>query len=149
MYEAGVGVAFLLWAVAQVRLLVALHSQLEMNLRKVGLRHSWLTMTPKPASPGDWPQGFGGKSLKFALLSFLGLVGVLLSWLSVAAFVWQSLHGLAKDWGAPVVVREMRWRLRNQGLTKELIAEAFAQASPGAEADRMRVKALLMESDSL
>lgn len=149
MYETGVGLAFLLWCVAQVRLLVAVNSQLERNLRKVGMRHSWLTLTARASSKDDWPVSFGGKALKFALLAAVGLMGVLFSWLSVIAFVCQFLYARAKDSGAPEEVRELRWRLRNQEMTKEQIAEAFARAALGTEADKAQIKDEFMRTESL
>lgn len=148
MYESGVVAALLLWCAAQVRLLIALNSQLERNLRKVRMRHSWTTLTAKPSEPGEWPAGFAAKMLKFTLLSVVGLVGTLFSWLSVATYIGSVIYVKSKDAGAPAEVRELRWRMRNQDMTREQIAESMAKASFSDEGDRAKAKAQIMEEAS-
>lgn len=148
MYENGVVAAFLLWCVAQVRLVIALNSQLERNLRKVRMRHSWTTLTAKPSEPGEWPTSFAGKALKYTLLSVVGLVGTLFSWLWVATYIGSVIYAKSKDAGAPAEVREFRWRMRNQEMTREQMAELMAKAAFSDEADRAKAKAQFMEETS-
>lgn len=149
MYETGVLIAFLLWLASVVRLLVALNSQLERNLRRIGMRQSWLNLAPKPDEPDAWPSSLGAKAVKLAVLIVPGLLGVLLSWVSVAWYVGSFLYFRAKDAGAPQAIREFRWKLRNQDMSKEQIAEAYAQAMGSNDAERQKLKETLLETQSL
>ena len=52
-YEAGVGIALLLWAYNAIMLIVNVNSQFERNLNRIGQRLSWLTFAPKAMESED------------------------------------------------------------------------------------------------
>lgn len=74
------------------------------------------------------------KALKFMLIFFMGLVSTALSWLSVACFIGSFVHERMKDSGAPSLVREYRWKLRNVDMTFDQIISEMVKVN-GDNAD--------------
>lgn len=123
MYEIGLLIAFLMWAWTLVMIPVRSLSQTERNLRKIGMRHSWLTGTPKPMSSGDFEPRLLNRLLKLGTLLLLGAPWVLLSWAYVAFVGCSTVYLYMKDRGAPQEIREFRWRMRNLELSfDEMVA---------------------------
>lgn len=133
-YETGLFIAFLLWLYNSVMIVVSVNSRLERNLNRMGQRLSWLTLTPKSMDPNDLSRTTLSKVLRYLFIVGIGLPFVLLSWLYVALAVGSILYRRAKDSGAPQVVREFRWKMRNADLTfdqlvKELMKVAEEDSS--------------------
>jgi hypothetical protein len=123
MYDLGVLVAFCFWSLGLVMILVKVNSQAERNLRKVGLRHSWINFEPKTMSPEHYKHRPLASVGKFVLIAALGIPGILMSWLYVALSMGMIAYSWSKDRGAPQEVREFRWRLKNQNLSFDDLAE--------------------------
>lgn len=121
MYETGVAVAFLLWAVGMVVLIASLHSTYERNLNKIGMRLSWAKMAPKEMSSDDLNQSWILKLTKATSVLGLGLVGALLSWITVVAQVGSFLYARVKDSGAPQAVKDYRWKMKNMDMSFDQI----------------------------
>lgn len=126
MYELGVLIAFVLWAYTTVMMVVNANSQLSRNLRKVGMRLSWLTADPVPA---DVRAGTGWRVFAALVLVGFGLVSIVLSWVNVAWWVGMFIYRKSKDAGAPAPVKELRWKMRNVDLTAEQITSAMESAN--------------------
>lgn len=116
-YEGGLAIAFFLWLTGTIHILVSINSKLQRNLNKVGQRLSWLTLTPKPMGAEDLNRSTFSKIVKFFFIAGIGLASVLLSWLYVAMFLGTFAYKRMKDAGAPQVIREFRWKLRNADLS--------------------------------
>lgn len=129
MYEIGFGLAFLIWVGSLVWLVISLNSQLERNLNKVGLRLSWISLTPKPMGNNHRQRSFLRKSTKATLLLIAGFAGVLFSWLYVAMYVGSMVYSRLKDAGAPQAIKEFRWRMRNMDLSFDEIVSGLALVS--------------------
>lgn len=123
-YETGLAIALLLWLASAVILTISINSRMNRNFNKVGQRLSWLTLTPKPISASDERRSPLSSVLKFLLVVGLGLPFVLLSWVYVAFFVGTFMYRRTKDSGAPQVVREFRWKLKNVDMTRRWAPEA-------------------------
>ena len=128
-YEFGLLVAFAFWLWFTVAALVAINSQLERNLNKIGQRLSWLTLAPKPMHADERHRPAWRSMLKFVLLYGTALPFVLTSWIYVAYCVVTVLHRLTKDRGAPQAVREFRWKLRNADLSFDDLVRESMKAS--------------------
>lgn len=111
-YENGVFVAFLIWAYIAIFLIISINSTLENNLNKVGQRISWLTLTPKTMDSDDKSTRLRSV-LKYLLITGLGLPFILLSWLYVVWCVGCVFYSKVKDSGAPQIIKEYRWKMRN------------------------------------
>lgn len=125
MYETGVFVAFLIWIYNTIMLIVNANSLLARNLSKVDMRLSWSTGQPVPA--GD-RAGVGWRVISAAMLAVVGLVGILLSWVSVAWSAGALIYKRSKSSGMPAAVKELRWKLRNVDMSREQIEAAFETA---------------------
>lgn len=128
-YEGGVAVAFLLWLYSVVALLVALNSTYERNLNRIGQRTSWFTLLPKEMSAEDSTRTPLFKSTLFLLACGIGLISTLLSWLYLAAFAAQFVYRKSKDAGAPVAVKDFRWKLRNTEMSFDQLVKELMKVS--------------------
>jgi len=129
MYEIGCSLAFLIWAGSLVWVVISLNSQMERNLNKAGFRLSWLTLRPKQMGNNHYKRSTFMKVGKFILIATPGFVGIFFSWLYVAFFIVEILYSRFKDAGAPQEIREFRWRMRNENLTFDEVAEGLALVS--------------------
>lgn len=133
-YSTGVFIAVLIWLYHMVMIIVNANSQLSRNLRKVGMRLSWISGRPVAY---DGPRSPWVVALKYALFGTFGLTGIFFSWFTVAWFAGAMVYTYSKQLGMPQAVREYRWKLRNLDMTSEQIeAESLAvgQAVAGAQA---------------
>jgi len=128
-YEFGLLVAFGFWLWFTGAALIAINSQLERNLNKIGQRLSWLTLAPKPMDADERNQPAWRSVLKFVLLYGTALPFVLTSWIYVAYSVATFLYRLTKDRGAPQAVTEFRWKLRNADLSFDDLVRESMKAS--------------------
>lgn len=140
MYESGLLVAFLLWLFSMVMLLVSVNSQFERNLNKIGQRLSWVTLTPIEIQPADLRRSMAVKVLRFFFIAAFGLFFVVFSWLYVVVWIGGFAYRKSKDAGAPQVIREFRWKLRNVDMTFDEVARGLMKATDqeGIEFDDFR-----------
>ncbi|MET3433556.1 hypothetical protein ABIC71_003058 [Herbaspirillum seropedicae] len=143
-YETGVGVAFLAWVFITVSAVVSLNSRMQRNLRKVGMRLSWLTMTPKPIAQDEACYSATKVGLKFILLYGTGLPFVLGSWLYVLYVASLLIYRKNKDFGAPQSVREFRWKLRNTDMSFDQIVKEMVKTNDLPPEDFEKVKSELI-----
>jgi hypothetical protein len=122
-YENGLVIAFFLWLIGTIHILVSINSKLQRNLNKIGQRLSWITLSPKPMEAEDLSRSAFSKTVKFIFISGIGLISALLSWLYVAMFLGAFIYKRMKDAGAPQAVREFRWKLRNADLSFDQLAK--------------------------
>ena len=122
MYELGLLIAFLLWAVQTINLIAQLNSRMARNFRKIGYRISWSTMNPKAMSRADLERGPIGSLLKFLVVTALNLPFVLLSWIYAAYVVGAFAYARIKDAGTPEEVRQFRRRVRQKDLSRDEMA---------------------------
>ncbi|HSV68913.1 MAG TPA: hypothetical protein VLI72_02285 [Methylibium sp.] len=115
-YETGVLIALLLWAFNAIMVIVNVNSQFERNIRKIGMRLSWLTLQPKPLSVEAKNRSWWKNVGKYLFLTLFGLPWTLLSWLYVAMAAGMFLWRWSKTSGTPQAIKEYRWKLRNQDL---------------------------------
>lgn len=133
-YESGVAVAAMLWLYSAISLLVTINSTLERNLNRIGQRVSWLTRRPKPLEAEDQTKSLFSKVLKFTIIFGLSFPFIFLSWVYVALALAQVAYGLSKDFGAPQLVREFRWKMKNADLTfDQIVKELIKFESEGPE----------------
>lgn len=145
-YETGIGIAFLLWLYGTVTSLLAINSQLERNLNKIGQRLSWLTLKPKPLTASDQSRGTLQSVFRFLILSLIGLASVLLSWLYVAWFLGAMVYMKSKDAGAPQAIKEYRWKLRNMDLSLDQLVREGMKVTGQDESAFEQVKADLLRA---
>ena len=112
-YEAGVGIAFLLWLFYAGSCVVRANSLFARNLAKLGMRISYLDLKPKPMTTADVHRSPVGHFLRGSLVVLVALPFVLASWLYVLWFAGAFIFARSKDAGAPTAVREWRWRMKN------------------------------------
>jgi len=123
-YESGVLIAFCLWVYNSAMAVALVNSQLNKNLKKIGIRVGWLDGNPKPMTPADQKITFIKVTIKVAAFVFLGLISLLLSWVLVALYVVMMTWKFAKDSGVPEAVKNYRWVMRNKNMSRdEVIAE--------------------------
>lgn len=126
MYESGLLFAFLLWAYCVVTGLLRINSQFQRNLNRIGQRVSWTTGKVVLLDSDAYQKPMWHKIVKFLFLTCLGLAFVLLSWAYVAMMAFSILYQLSKDFGAPQLVKEFRWKMRNRNLSlDEIIREVM------------------------
>lgn len=142
MYDLGGEVAFGLWAFYAAVLIVKVNSTMNANLKLIGCRLSWLTLGPKSMVAGS--TGDSGKSLlyKIPLFLLLGLCSIPLSWAYVVFSVFGIGYSIAKDVGAPVRIKEARWKLRNIALSRMEVWRLMHQINEGKpeEFDRFAIE---------
>ena len=123
MYESGLAVAFILWFIGNINLLISINSRFEKNLNKIGQRLSWLTLMPVPMKMADVKMTNVLKIFTFSLIALIGFFLILLSWMFVALYVGSFVYKKMKDIGAPKTVKEFRWKLRNTDMTFDQIVK--------------------------
>lgn len=148
-YFIGVLFALLLWLWGAIYLIVALHSQFERNLNKIGQRLSWVTLTPKAMDSDDENRPLWRAIGKYLLIVGFGFPWILLSWLNVGLAVAMMIYRRSKDAGAPQAIRELRWKMRNLDMPFDQVVKEMMKAS-GEEPEKFEsVKAdLLAEMES-
>ena len=125
-YEFGLVVALLLWLYYAVMLIVSINSQFERNLNRIGQRLSWSSMRPQPMDADDLNRSLGAKVFRYLLIVGFALPFVLTSWLYVLFYLATLIYLKAKDAGAPQLVKEYRWKLRNLDLSfDQLVKETM------------------------
>lgn len=144
-YENGLFVSFLLYCYYVLNLIIILNSLGERNLNKVGERHSWLTLKPKPMDASDFDRPLLKKVGKFLfVITWQGLF-VFLSWLNVLINLGYLIHSYYKDSGAPQAVKDFRWKLRNIDMTFDEIVLELIKVKDFQPEDFDDLKAELLE----
>ncbi len=147
-YEFGCLIAFLIFIYGNFNVVMQLNSRMERNLNKIGMRLSWLTLSPKEMNAANDNPALFKKFVKFLLIVFIGLFFILLSWLQVFLYIAGYLYKGSKDAGAPSYVKEYRWKLKNVDMTFDVIARemfkvAELQGSVSVTSDDDREKSIL------
>lgn len=139
-YENGVGVALLLWFFNAIMIVVNVNSQMNRNLKKVGQRLSWLSLTVKLLDRDDLSRPWWKSLLKYLLIVGLNLVFTLASWLYVAGVAVMYVYGKSKDAGAPEAIRAYRWKLKNVEMSFDDMAREIMKLSdkPPEEFEQFR-----------
>jgi hypothetical protein len=143
-YETGLLVAFFIWLWGLAMMVLNVNSQMNRNLQKVGIRISWLTFSPKPMTKAEQVRPFWKHVLKFLLLAAIGIPFIFLSWLQVVIFIGTVLYKHSKDSGAPELVREFRWKLRNSDLTMDQVIRELmkVQEVPPDQFDQFKTEVI-------
>ncbi len=145
-YEAGIGVALLLWLYGTVNTLISINSTLERNLNKIGQRLSWVTLSAKPMTHDDQSRSTISLVMRFVIMSLIGLASTLLSWLYVLLVVGSIVYAKSKDVGAPQTIKEYRWKLRNMDLSLDQLIRESMKIAGQSEDQFEQVKAELLQS---
>jgi hypothetical protein len=124
-YESGVLIAFLIWCFGLIAMLIKVNSQMNKNLQKIGFRLSWVSLNPKPMSEFDTNKPIWRIILKFLVIAFFGFLFIFLSWVQVVFFIGMLGYKFFQDIGAPQVVRDFRWKLKNLNMTMDQVIEEF------------------------
>lgn len=124
-YENGLIVAALLYVYYLFNLVITINSTAERNLNKVGERHSWLTLRPKPMEAPDFVSTLHKKIIKFLVVALFQGLFVFLGWVGVLINIVLTFYYLAKDYGAPATIKEFRWKIRNVDLEFDEIIREF------------------------
>lgn len=101
------------------------HTQIDRNLRRVGMCVSWATGKPRLLTHKDRARSWIGSCLRYLLVVGFQLPFVLLSWVQVAWWGAIYLRALLNDRGRPSELREFEWRLRNVDMSFEQLAREF------------------------
>jgi len=115
-YETGVGAAVLCWLFYAASLLVRINSQTQRNLKKVGMRLSWVSNKADAWTGEDEKKSIWWSIGKYAVCIAIQVPFLLLSWIYAAYSVGSILWHLWKDLGAPQSVKEYRWKMRNRDM---------------------------------
>lgn len=144
-YETGLLLAALLWVYRSIARLVIINSRFERNLNKVGQRVSWSTLTVTPMTKGDGDQSIAWKTGKYLLITFGTLPLVVLSWLDVIWTVGVLAYRWSKDRGAPAVIREYRWKLKNVDMSFDQLVRETMKVAGDPESKFQQVRAEIIE----
>ena len=139
-YVVGLLIAFAIWAFSAISAIAAINSRTNRNLKRIGQRLSWMSLTQKPMTPSDAAQTRIGKVFKFTLIYGFALVFVLASWLYVAWAVGEFIYRKHKDSGAPQSVLEFRWALRNKEMSFDDLIRALLKLTDQAPENFDQVK---------
>lgn len=120
-YEGGLLIALILWFFSVVRSIIIINSQMEKNLATIGKRSSFLG----GMIDIDYRKSSKKRTvIKFLIIHMLGFVFIIFSWIYVFFALGTYVYIFYKDIGAPVAVKEFRWKLKNLDMTlDEIIRE--------------------------
>lgn len=128
-YETGVTIAFMMFLASTVHTIIMLNSLLEKNLNKIGLRLSRITLTPKELDAEFKNRAFYVKVLFWFLFFAISMFGILLGWVYVLWTIGAFMYARIKDSGAPISIREYRWKLKNVDMSFDEIIQEIAKAN--------------------
>lgn len=128
-YEGGIAIAFFLWLFSVINLLITINSRFERNLNKIGQRTSWGTLAPTELTLEDMRRSRLSKTLRFLLIYGIALISIFLSWLYVALVIAQIAYRKSKDAGAPVAIKEFRWKMKNTDMSFDQIVKEIMKIS--------------------
>lgn len=138
MYEMGIAAAFTLWLIDLIMTIVRKNSLLERNLRKLGKRTSMLGFgitDAKQERTRVWVA-----TVKIILRILLTIPFVLFSWLYVAIIVLTYAYFFKKDFGAPMMVKEYRWKMKNMDMSFDEIIKGIVKMEGLNESEYERVR---------
>ena len=117
---------------------------MDANFRKIGMRISWFTGATKPLSVEAKNRPIWKNILKYLFIVGFGLAFVLLSWLYVASSAGVFMWNWSKNQGAPQVIREYRWKMRNIDMDVDtLVRETFKLSEkPPEEFEKFKAAAI-------
>lgn len=136
-YENGLILAFFIWLICIGINIVQSNSMMQKNLNKIGRRIGYLGIVEIDYTK----QSLSYRAFKFILIDVLLPIPFLfLSWLYVAIVALMYAYNLKKDTGAPQLVKEFRWKLRNMDLSFDELIKALmiAEGQDLSEFDRVR-----------
>lgn len=120
-YELGVFFALLFWFFHMTMIVVRANSLLAKNLKKLGMRISWINGRPQPISYTEESRSFLSVFFRYALLAIFTLPIILLSWVYVLLVIADSIYRLTKNIGEPIARRELKWKFRNVDMSFDQI----------------------------
>jgi hypothetical protein len=120
-YENGLIIAFFMWLVSTVLMVVNEFSLFNRNLKKIGYRLSWLGGQPKFMTSTDVQRPVWLSVLKFLFIAGIGLAFCLLSWVYVCFSIGIFVYRKTKDSGAPESIKSYRWQMRNIDMTRDQV----------------------------
>ncbi len=122
-YENGVILGFFFFIYDIVRLIIFKNSILEKNLNKIGMRLSWTSLSPKPIEIDNTINPIFAKILKSIFLILLSAIGIFLSWINIAFRLVVLIYHFSKNAGAPQIIKEYRWKMRNLDMSFDQIVK--------------------------
>ncbi|CAN5416625.1 hypothetical protein BH10BDE1_BH10BDE1_27900 [soil metagenome] len=125
-YESGIVVAGLIKVYQIFMLAMILNSTRHRNLRRIGLRLSWMTSGLKPMTSNDYKPQAGFLLFKIFAIVAYSLLNMMFSWVFVFYFACLTAYQLSKNAGMPQNLKEMLWKLNNVDMSKAQVIEAFA-----------------------
>lgn len=114
-YEDGIGVSFFICIYQLGMLIYYKNSQFEKNLNKLGLRLSYLTLTPTPYENENKPIYI--KILKLLIIQIFNFAMIFLSWLFVLYFAFMVVRNFYNKIGMPQAIKDYQWKMRNMDLS--------------------------------
>lgn len=128
-YENGVLIGLLCWLWYAVMIIVSTNSRLERNLNKVGMRHSWVSLSAKDMHHGDLNRPIWRKIIKYLVIVGFAFPFIFLSWIYVIFTAATVIYSLSKSVGKPQSVKELQWKLKNVDLTFDQIAKEMMKVN--------------------
>jgi hypothetical protein len=125
MYELGVGVAVLMWAMGQITALLLSSKIYRENLKLVGLAPSVVDGKPVEVDAKYFDRPLYIRLLIQLFFSIIGLATTLLSWIYVVLAVAMVVRHVIRDLGVPSEIAQFRWRLKNQLMSRDQILSGF------------------------
>lgn len=120
-YGTGVFIAAIIWFCQTVFLLVVINSRINKNLKRVGMRLSWVSLKPKTMTKKEMQGGKVWPAFKFLLLCGFGMAGIAAGWISVVLTTWLFLYVRWLSLGMPVAMREYWWKMKNLDMDSDRI----------------------------
>lgn len=120
-YETGVFIAAIIWFCQTVFLLVVINSRINKNLKRVGMRLSWVSLKPKAMTKKEMQGSKVWPAFKFLLICGLGMAGIVAGWISVVLTTCLFLYVRWLSLGMPVAMREYWWKMKNLDMDSDRI----------------------------
>lgn len=149
-YETGFFIAIVLKIYELLMFTFMVNSQYQRNLNKIGLRLSWLTFEPKEMEAKDYQNKSSKVFYKSIIYIAYNFCHIFFSWLYIGYYLINLLWHFSKDRGVPQNIKELRWKLRNQNLTKDEVIIEFSKIKnlnqEQIEVLKLKVEEQLMEN---
>lgn len=124
MYESRVFVALVIAFIRFIFAFLTINSIISSNYALIGMRLSYLTLSPKQLTKAFQNQNLILKILKFSTIwIIIPLILIFLSWLYVVYLLAIHLYHFSQFWGMPNDVKEFKWKIRNLELSFDQMAE--------------------------
>ncbi len=149
-YGTGVFIAAIIWFCQMVFVLVVINSRIGKNLKKIGMRVSWVSLEPKAMTKKEMQGGKVWPAFKFLLFCVFGLATVAAGWISVAISACLFLYVRWLSLGMPVAMREYWWKMKNLDMSSDrVVSEMMKSQGIDPETNTAMRDALLDEVAAL